>query len=67
MEGTMAEAYHDLKKLYLSILENDKEKDNKIKEKDNKIKLLEKEVKTLQGQLQEQYKVRQERYDENNK
>jgi uncharacterized protein YktB (UPF0637 family) len=60
MEGTMAEAYHDLKKLYLSILENDKEKDNKIK-------LLEKEVKTLQGQLQEQYKVRQERYDENNK
>ena len=60
MEGTMAEAYHDLKKLYLSILEINKEKDNKIK-------LLEKEVKTLQGQLQEQYKVRQERYDENNK
>ena len=53
----MAEAYHDLKKLYLSILEINKEKDNKIK-------LLEKEVKTLQGQLQEQYKVRQERYDE---
>ena len=60
MEGIMAEAYHDLKKLYLSILEINKEKDNKIK-------LLEKEVKTLQGQLQEQYKVRQERYDENNK
>tara|TARA_R100001443_G_scaffold10317_1_gene19872 strand:- start:16702 stop:16884 length:183 start_codon:yes stop_codon:yes gene_type:complete len=60
MEDTMAEAYHDLKKLYLSILEINKEKDNKIK-------LLEKEVKTLQGQLQEQYKVRQERYDENNK
>ena len=56
----MAEAYHDLKKLYLSILENDKEKDNEIK-------LLKKEVKTLQGQLQEQYKVRQERYNENKK
>jgi len=56
----MAEAYHDLKKLYLSILEINKEKDNKIK-------LLEKEVKTLQGQLQEQYKVRQERYNENKK
>ena len=56
----MAEAYHDLKKLYQSILEIDKEKDNKIK-------LLEKEVKTLQGQLQEQYKVRQERYNENKK
>ena len=54
----MAEGYHNLKKLYQSILEINKEKDNKIK-------LLEKEVKTLQGQLQEQYKVRQERYDEN--
>ena len=49
----MAEAYHDLKKLYVEVC--------------NKIKLLEKEVKTLQGQLQEQYKVRQERYNENKK
>ena len=49
----MAEGYHDLKKLYVEAC--------------NKIKLLEKEVKTLQGQLQEQYKVRQERYNENNK
>ena len=56
----MAEGYHNLKKLYQSILEINKEKDNKIK-------LLEKEVKTLQGQLQEQYKVRQERYNENKK
>ena len=56
----MAEGYHNLKKLYQSILEINKEKDNKIK-------ILEKEVKTLQGQLQEQYKVRQERYNENNK
>ena len=57
----MAEAYlHNMKKAYQSILEINKEKDNEIK-------LLKKEVKTLQGQLQEQYKVRQERYDENNK
>ena len=49
----MAEAYHDLKKLYI--------------EASNKINMLEKEVKTLQGQLQEQYKVRQERYNENKK
>ena len=49
----MAESYHDLKKLYI--------------EASNKINMLEKEVKTLQGQLQEQYKVRQERYNENNK
>ena len=48
----MAESYHDLKKLYLSILEINKEKDNKIKEKDNKINMLEKEVKTIQGQYQ---------------
>jgi len=47
----MAEAYHDLKKLYIEAC--------------NKINMLEKEVKTLQGQLQEQYKVRQERYNEN--
>ena len=53
----MAEAYHDLKKLYLSILEINKEKDNKIK-------LLEKEVKTLQGQLQEQYVRTKELIDE---
>ena len=45
----MAEGYHNLKKLYQSILEINKEKDSKIK-------LLEKEVKTLQGQLQESYK-----------
>jgi hypothetical protein len=51
MEDTMAEAYHNLKKLYIKAC--------------NKINMLEKEVKTLQGQLQEQYKVRQERYNEN--
>jgi|8_EtaG_2_1085327.scaffolds.fasta_scaffold121814_2 hypothetical protein len=57
----MAEAYlHNMKKAYQSILEINKEKDNEIK-------LLKKEVKTLQGQLQEQYKVRQERYNENKK
>ena len=47
----MAESYHNIKKLYIEAC--------------NKINMLEKEVKTLQGQLQEQYKVRQERYNEN--
>ena len=49
----MAESYHNIKKLYIEAC--------------NKINMLEKEVKTLQGQLQEQYKVRQERYNENKK
>ena len=38
----MAESYlHNMKQAYKSILEINKEKDNKIKEKDNKINMLE--------------------------